>query len=219
MCFFINTICEYFDIKDKRRNYDRQIRVSYCSCFRRTQILLQTLYAPNLLPLDWASQKLFVNYQQKMPVKRTLRLEDNDNQTPAKRPAPDRNYSPLTGTCQMSPSAAPQAGKAKARGKTANSHKPQVPQTEVEIIQSRVLPRREWCWPEPFARQRRRRAERCPISVLWKEREIQTDDGDRVMEADGGMVLLPSVKRFRLAGCGVQALHSCIKCMEKCKTL
>ncbi|XP_045543759.1 centromere protein R isoform X3 [Salmo salar] len=69
-----------------------------------------------------------------MPVKRTLRLEDNDNQTPAKRPAPDRNYSPLTGTCQMSPSAAPQAGKAKARGKTANSHKPQVPQTEVEIL-------------------------------------------------------------------------------------
>lgn len=55
--------------------------------------------------------------------------------------------------------------------------------------------------------------------MLWREREIQTDDGDRVMEADGGMVLLPSVKRFRLAGCGVQALHSCIKCMEKCKTL
>lgn len=55
--------------------------------------------------------------------------------------------------------------------------------------------------------------------LLWREREIQTDDGDRVMEADGGMVLLPSVKRFRLAGCGVQALHSCIKCMEKCKTL
>ncbi|XP_038858801.1 centromere protein R isoform X3 [Salvelinus namaycush] len=68
-----------------------------------------------------------------MPVKRTLRLEDNDNQTPAKRPVPDRNYSPLTGTCQTSPSATPQAGKAKASGKTANSHKPQVPQTEVEI--------------------------------------------------------------------------------------
>ncbi|XP_021460298.2 uncharacterized protein si:dkey-148h10.5 isoform X2 [Oncorhynchus mykiss] len=85
-----------------------------------------------------------------MPVKRTLRMEDNDN-TPAKRPAPNRNYSPLTGTYQMTPSAAPQAGKAKASGKTANSHKPQVPQTEVEIIQSRVQPWREWCWPEPFA--------------------------------------------------------------------
>ncbi|CAB1323918.1 unnamed protein product [Coregonus sp. 'balchen'] len=68
-----------------------------------------------------------------MPAKRTLRLEDKDN-TPAKRPAPDRNYSPLTGTYQMSPSAAFQAGKAKASGKTANSCKPQVPQTEVEIL-------------------------------------------------------------------------------------
>ncbi|XP_035642739.1 uncharacterized protein itgb3bp isoform X2 [Oncorhynchus keta] len=86
----------------------------------------------------------------KMPVKRTLRMENNDN-TPAKRPAPIRNYSPLTGTYQMSPSASPQAGKAKASGKTANSHKPQVPQTEVEIIQSRVQPPREWCLPEPFA--------------------------------------------------------------------
>ncbi|XP_031641487.1 centromere protein R isoform X2 [Oncorhynchus kisutch] len=85
-----------------------------------------------------------------MPVKRTLRMEDNDN-TPAKRPAPNRSFSPLTGTYQMSPSAAPQAGKAKASGETANSHKPQVPQTEVEIIQSRVQPQREWCWPEPFA--------------------------------------------------------------------
>ncbi|XP_010870678.2 centromere protein R isoform X1 [Esox lucius] len=70
-------------------------------------------------------------YFMKMPVKRALCLERPENQTPAKRHAPNRNYSPMTGTCRLSPTVVSPAGKAKA---TQYSLKPQLPQTEVEKL-------------------------------------------------------------------------------------
>ncbi|KAJ7986299.1 hypothetical protein DPEC_G00338490 [Dallia pectoralis] len=69
----------------------------------------------------------------KMPVKRALRLERPGN-TPDKRRAPDRNYSPITGTRQMSPTAMSPAGKAKASEKTAHLNKLRGPQTEVDEL-------------------------------------------------------------------------------------
>ncbi|KAJ8376243.1 hypothetical protein SKAU_G00068230 [Synaphobranchus kaupii] len=68
-----------------------------------------------------------------MPVKRTLRLEEKENQTPAKRPVPEGTYSPLTGTGILSPAPSPK-GHFKARGKTDNPTKIQKPQTDAEKL-------------------------------------------------------------------------------------
>ncbi|XP_066522030.1 centromere protein R isoform X2 [Hoplias malabaricus] len=65
-----------------------------------------------------------------MPVKRTLQLEDKEN-TPIKRQALERIYSPLTGTMPMSPAARTQ-GNAKTSGKTFNNSSAKEPQTEEE---------------------------------------------------------------------------------------
>ncbi|KAL1022787.1 hypothetical protein UPYG_G00032330 [Umbra pygmaea] len=69
-----------------------------------------------------------------MPVKRALGL-DGMEKTPVKKTAQDRNYSPITGTCQLSSiTSPPAAGKARASGINDNSQKPQGPQTEVEEL-------------------------------------------------------------------------------------
>ncbi|KAI1892112.1 hypothetical protein AGOR_G00150610 [Albula goreensis] len=69
-----------------------------------------------------------------MPVKRTLRLEEKENETPArKRPVPDRNYSPVTGTRFMSPVPSPK-GNLTARRNTDNPSKTQKPQTDAEKL-------------------------------------------------------------------------------------
>ncbi|KAL4635015.1 centromere protein R [Arapaima gigas] len=56
-----------------------------------------------------------------MPVKRALRLE-KENETPAKRLAPDRNYSPLTGTCSLGSTPVPQGTSAPDEGKGKADH-------------------------------------------------------------------------------------------------
>ncbi|XP_051563170.1 centromere protein R-like isoform X2 [Myxocyprinus asiaticus] len=67
-----------------------------------------------------------------MPVKRALHLHDKEN-TPAKRHASNRNYSPMTGTRLMSPMTKP-AGNSKAVGKTTNPPKTKEPMTDAERI-------------------------------------------------------------------------------------
>ncbi|KAJ8277910.1 hypothetical protein GJAV_G00081570 [Gymnothorax javanicus] len=68
-----------------------------------------------------------------MPVKRTLRLDDKENRTPAKRSVPEGTYSPMTGTGWLSPAPSTK-GHVKARGKTDNGSKIQKPQTDAEKL-------------------------------------------------------------------------------------
>ncbi|XP_052415383.1 uncharacterized protein itgb3bp isoform X2 [Carassius gibelio] len=66
-----------------------------------------------------------------MPVKRALQLQDKEN-SPAKRRAPNRDYSPMTGT-QMSPTTRP-AGNSRAGGKKTNPAQRKEPMTDAERI-------------------------------------------------------------------------------------
>ncbi|XP_057194662.1 centromere protein R isoform X1 [Triplophysa rosa] len=68
-----------------------------------------------------------------MPVKRALQLHDKEN-SPAKRHAPNKNYSPMTGTRLMSPATKPAAGTSKADGKKTNTPKTKKPMTDAERI-------------------------------------------------------------------------------------
>ncbi|ROL48881.1 hypothetical protein DPX16_23234 [Anabarilius grahami] len=61
-------------------------------------------------------------------VKRALQLEDKEN-SPAKRHAPNRNYSPLTGTQLTKP-----AGNSRAGGKKTNPPQTKEPMTDAERI-------------------------------------------------------------------------------------
>ncbi|XP_059426176.1 uncharacterized protein itgb3bp [Carassius carassius] len=67
-----------------------------------------------------------------MPVKRALQLQDKEN-SPAKRRAPNRDYSPMTGT-QMSPTTKPAASNSRAGGKKANPAQRKEPMTDAERI-------------------------------------------------------------------------------------
>ncbi|XP_018609719.1 centromere protein R [Scleropages formosus] len=73
-----------------------------------------------------------------MPVKRALRLE-KENETPAKRPAPDRNYSPVTGTCSLASTPVP-PGKGKTgypseiQNAPADAEKSDVPRSKTETL-------------------------------------------------------------------------------------
>ncbi|XP_062308929.1 uncharacterized protein itgb3bp [Osmerus eperlanus] len=62
-----------------------------------------------------------------MPVKRALRMENAETHTPVKKPATERNFSPITGTARLQL----QAGNVKA-----GSCKPQVAKTDVENLMS-----------------------------------------------------------------------------------
>ncbi|XP_051752279.1 uncharacterized protein itgb3bp isoform X1 [Ctenopharyngodon idella] len=62
-------------------------------------------------------------------VKRALQLEDKEN-SPAKRHAPNRNYSPLTGTQLTKPA----AGNSRAGGKKTNPPQTKEPMTDAERI-------------------------------------------------------------------------------------
>ncbi|XP_051567586.1 centromere protein R-like [Myxocyprinus asiaticus] len=70
-------------------------------------------------------------YRVAICVKRALHLHDKEN-TPTKRHALNRNYSPVTGTRLMSPMTKP-AGNSKAGGKTTNP-KTKEPMTDTERI-------------------------------------------------------------------------------------
>ncbi|XP_043098679.1 uncharacterized protein LOC122347452 isoform X2 [Puntigrus tetrazona] len=67
-----------------------------------------------------------------MPVKRALQLQDKEN-SPAKRRAPNRDCSPMTGT-QMTPTTKP-AGSSRAGGEKANPPQTKEPMTDAERIQ------------------------------------------------------------------------------------
>lgn len=67
-----------------------------------------------------------------MPVKRSLQIKANEKNTPVKRHTKERNYSPLTGTMPMTPTAKTQAGNYKTSGTTVNTLEAQEPQTEAE---------------------------------------------------------------------------------------
>ncbi|KAK2889232.1 hypothetical protein Q8A67_014607 [Cirrhinus molitorella] len=68
-----------------------------------------------------------------MPVKRALQLQDKEN-SPAKRQAPNRDYSPMTGTQLMSPTTKPAAGNSRAGGKKTNPPQTKEPMTDAERI-------------------------------------------------------------------------------------
>ncbi|XP_073708770.1 centromere protein R [Garra rufa] len=68
-----------------------------------------------------------------MPVKRALQLQDKEN-SPAKRQAPNRHYSPMTGTQLMSPVTKPAAGNSRAGGKKTNPPQTKEPVTDAERI-------------------------------------------------------------------------------------
>ncbi|XP_052455601.1 uncharacterized protein LOC128015628 isoform X2 [Carassius gibelio] len=65
-------------------------------------------------------------------VKRALQLQDKEN-IPAKRQAPNRDYSPMTGTQLMSPTTKP-AGNSRAGGKNMNTPQTKEPMTDAERI-------------------------------------------------------------------------------------
>lgn len=67
-----------------------------------------------------------------MPVKRALQLQDKEN-IPAKRQAPNRDYSPVTGTQLMSPTTKT-AGNSRAGGKKMNTPQTKEPMTDAERI-------------------------------------------------------------------------------------
>ncbi|XP_016406580.1 centromere protein R isoform X2 [Sinocyclocheilus rhinocerous] len=67
-----------------------------------------------------------------MPVKRALQLQDKEN-SPAKRQAPNRDYSPMTGTQLMSPTTKP-AGNSRAGVKKTNTPQTKKPMTDAERI-------------------------------------------------------------------------------------
>ncbi|KAM4629111.1 centromere protein R [Polymixia lowei] len=60
-----------------------------------------------------------------MPAKRALHMDNTKCHTPSKRLAPDRNYSPMTGTASLQP----------AQTKATN-HKQEIPQTDNEKLHS-----------------------------------------------------------------------------------
>ncbi|XP_067315914.1 centromere protein R isoform X1 [Pseudorasbora parva] len=64
-----------------------------------------------------------------MPAKRALQLHDKEN-SPAKRHAPNKNYSPLTGTQLTKPA----AGNSRAGGKKTNPPQTKEPMTDAERI-------------------------------------------------------------------------------------
>ncbi|XP_016346904.1 centromere protein R-like isoform X2 [Sinocyclocheilus anshuiensis] len=67
-----------------------------------------------------------------LDVKRALQLQDKEN-SPAKRQAPNRDYSPMTGTQLMSPTTKP-AGNSRAGGKKTNTPQTKEPMTDAERI-------------------------------------------------------------------------------------
>ncbi|KAK3556767.1 hypothetical protein QTP70_016686 [Hemibagrus guttatus] len=74
-----------------------------------------------------------------MPVKRRIQVEDKEN-TPGKRHTRDKNYSPLTGTKPMTPTAKTQASKVNCEVNATQVHEKWLQVAEKADLNNS-------CWP------------------------------------------------------------------------